>query len=273
MKTDDIDKQKHYNDRIKSYEATIQQLLQKESAVLNECRKEPEKAAVKLFSLSNDMLDLASNYIVLSGISRSIFNNRDEVALNEARKTIFKALIYLENIVTGKVDAPFSDYEKNLAELDAVPLKEKYQQVLKIGLAVELLKNAFGDNSKWRWTFVDIEGRYAAVAKNLFDFKAAFINLDPANKNYEVTMLHLRRLKELLYNAADRYHERFEISSKQAYDLLTAINFLGALQKICIITSEKDEAEEVKRKYKNWEAGYEIELKKARTNASQKDGY
>jgi hypothetical protein len=271
MKTDDIDKQQHYKGRIRAYEVTIQKLLKEEASVLDECRKEPEKAALKLFKLANDMLDLASNYIVLNGISRSIFNNRDEIALNDARKTIFKALIYIENIVTGKVDATFSEYEKNLAELDAVPPDEKYRMVLKIGLAVGLLKQAYGSKTRWRGIFIEIDGRYAAVAKNLFDFKTAFVNMDPTNKYYETTTLHLRCLKELLYNAADHYHERFEISTKQAHDLLYAINFLGALQKICIMVNERDEAEEIRRKYKNWEAGYEIELKKIRMNTSQKE--
>jgi hypothetical protein len=271
MKANDTDKQKHYKERIKVYEETIQKLLKNETGVLEECRKDPDNAAVKLFNLSHDMLNLASNYIVLNGISRSIFSNRDEVALNEARKAIFKALIYLENIVTGSVDAPFSDYEKNLAELDSVTPEEKYKMILKIGVAIGLLKSAFGDNPRWRWIFVDMEGRFAVIAKNLFDFKAAFTNMDSRGKYYEATTLHLRRIKALLYNAADRYHERFTISTKQPHDLLAAINFLGAMQKVCIMMNERDEAEEVLRKYKNWEAGYEVELKKIRTNTSRKD--
>lgn len=265
MIKNDADKQKHFKESIKKYEDNIASLIKKEAAVIAECRKEPDNAALKLFALSNDMLDLTSNYLVINGVSCSVFNSKDDIMLNEARKSLFKAIIYIENVVTGKVDVTFSEYEKNLAELNELTFKKKYEMVIKIGLTLSMLQNALGDNTKWKWAFVEVEGRYAAIVKNLFDFKAGYAKMDPTDSDYEIVVLHFRLIKDLLGKASERYRERFDLSTKKPEDLSQAIDFLGALHKACIVMGERGEAEEIMRKYKNWEAAYEGQLKRVRT--------
>jgi hypothetical protein len=171
-------------------------------------------------------------------------------------------VIYLEEVVSNYVDAPFADYEEKLAAIADVAEGERYRLIRKMGLAIDLLQNAYGENSKWKWSFVDIEGRFAAVAKNILDLKNAAANLDPRSPEYETAVRHLRMVKNLLGQAADRFRERYEISTNNPDDFQRGINFLESLRRILILLNEKDEAEEVKRKSDNWNARLQADLKK-----------
>ncbi|MDR2510014.1 MAG: hypothetical protein LBC77_05145 [Spirochaetaceae bacterium] len=262
MKVADAEKQKYYDDRIHRYEANIQRLVKHEAAVLEECRLDTESAAVKLFELSNEMLNLASNYLALNGIARSVLGMRDEESLSEARKSITKSIIYLENVVTKLVDASFFEYERKLAELSSVPPERKYYVTKKIGAAIALLKYHYGDNTKWYWSFVDIEARFTAVAKNLLDLKKAYSNNNPSSEDYEPLLYHLRMVKDLLAYQANRFHERYSLSSKRPDDLRSAIAFLSALKQILVILNERREAEEIRKKHDAWQSAYNAMLKR-----------
>jgi hypothetical protein len=246
------DAQKYYAEKTRNYETKIKDYLKREETVLAECRKAPDTAAVKLFSLSNDMLNLTSNYLAINGISAAVLTARNEEALNEARKTLYKAVIYIENVVTGKIHAPFSEYEENLNELSTITEEARYLLMRKLGLTIDLLKNAYGDNTKWKWSFVDIEGRFAAITKNLFDLKNVIANTRPDKHGYETHVRHLQLIKKLLSQTADRYNQRYQLSTKRPEDLRAAVNLLAALKYIHSILGEREAMETVQKKHENW---------------------
>ncbi|MDR0685727.1 MAG: hypothetical protein LBF83_11470 [Spirochaetaceae bacterium] len=261
LKSSNIEKQHHYQKKIAPFDANIKELLKKETTVMAECRADPATAAPKLFSLSELMLDVTSNYLVINGIGQAVLNTRDEASLGDAKKSVSKALIYLQNVVTGKVDAPFSEYEDALAELAPVDAAQRLQLVKKLGLSISLLKTAYGNNTKWRWVFVDMEGHCATVAKNLLDLKRAQVSHDPSSQDYEPLLYHAHFVKKMLSGAADRFHSRYMLATKSNEDLWKAGNFLNALHRIHIIFNERGEAEDVKKKYNNWVAALGTELK------------
>jgi hypothetical protein len=262
MKVNDGEKQQHYDQKIKSYEENIRKLQKLEPVILKECRKTPANAAEKLFTLADKMLNLASNYMAINGICRSILNLREEESLNEARKAISKAIIYMENIVTGKVDVPFSEYEKNLAELSTVNSEKKYYMARKIGAAIDLLKFGYGNNTKWRWSFVDIEARFTIVVKNLLDLKQALSGADPSSPDYTPMLYHIRLIKDLLSQQAARFQERYSLVSKSISDIEHAMSFLSVLRNLHSLLGEKFEVEETKKKYNVLLAVHEAEINK-----------
>ena len=251
-----------YFERIKPYKATIQSLLKREAMVAQIIKKDPKSAAFKRLTLADEMISLASNYIIQSGVSLSMLKLRSEEALNDGRKSLYKAVIYLEEVVSPMVDAPYSDYEEKLAEIAPVDAAKRYSLIRRVGLAIQLLEAAYGDNTKWRWAFVELEGRYAAVAKNIIDLKAAVANTDPRSPDYEPTMYHLRLMKKLLSQAADRYREKYELSTNRIDDFKMGIHFLNALKRIHILLGDRSEAETVKKKAEIWSAKLEVDMKK-----------
>ena len=256
-----------YFEKIKPYKAVIQSLLKKEETVRAIIKRDSHGAAFKRLALVDEMVALASHYIILCGVSQSMLKLRSEEALNDARKSLYKAVIYLEEVVSPLVDAPFSDYDEKVAEIGQVNAQKRYNLIRKIGLVLQLLEDAYGDNTKWKWSFVELEGRFAATAKNIIDLKAAVLNTDPRSPDYEPTVFHLALIKKLLSQAADRYREKYELSTNRIDDFKMGINFLNALKRIHILLGEREHAETLKKKADIWAAKLELDLKKQEESA------
>jgi hypothetical protein len=251
-----------YFEIIKPYKATIEAILKREQNILLLVKKEPATAAFKRLTLVDEMLALASNYIAISGISLSVIKVKNEDALNDGRKTLYKSVIYLEEIVSNLIDAPYSDYEEKIAQIDSMDARHRYLLACKMGFAIDLLENAYGDNTKWKWSFVELEGRYAACVKNLINLRNAVANTDPRSPDYEPTVYHLRLIKKLLMQAADRYREKYELSTSRIDDFKQGINFLGALRRLHSVLGDKEEAEIVKKKLEIWTVKLESDMRK-----------
>jgi hypothetical protein len=251
-----------YLDRIKEYSNACAALLKKEKDLLQEIRTVPANAPYKRLALSGEMLNVASNYIAINGISQSVMKTKNLDALNDARKALYKSVIYLEEVVSDSIDSPYSDYEEKLALIESYDPNRRYLLVRKLGFSIDLLEGAYGDNTKWKWSFVELEGRYAATAKNIIELKKAMANTDPESPYYESTVYHLRLAKKLLGQAADRYREKYELSTGRIGDFKMGISFLSALRRIHVITAEREEAEMIKKKLDIWTAKLDSDLKK-----------
>jgi hypothetical protein len=234
------------------YRAAVEAILKNEQDTLVAIRNNAPDSAFKRLELVESMLNLASNYIIIDGVVQSVLKLKSEESLNEARKALYKSIIYLEEIVSNFIDAPYSDYEEQLAQIETVTPAERYLLVRKMGLAIQLLKNAYGDNTKWKWTFVEIEGRYATVTKNIMNLKDVLINSDFASEHYEPTVRHLMLIKKLLSQAADRYREKYELSTNRIDDFKLGIMYLSALRRISIVTGDQEEAVTTKKKLDIW---------------------
>lgn len=265
------DAERHqYFEKIKKYKAAAETLLGREKNVLITIKKDSPGAAFKRFALVNEMLNLASYYIIINGISQSVLKVKNEEALNDGRKSLYKGVIYLEEVVSKLIDAPFSEYEEKLAEIETISAAQRYLLVRKMGLAINMLENAYGYNTKWKWAFVELEGRYAAAAKNIIDLRSAVMNTDPRSPDYEPTVYHLRLLKKLLIQAADRYREKYELSTNRIDDFKQGIAFLSALRRLHVVMGERDEAEIIKKKLDIWSTKLETDMRKQEESAAKR---
>jgi len=254
--------QRNFIAKTKSYKELADSLLEQEKLFLTEIKITPQTAPLKYFSLANEMLNLTSYYLVIDGVSKSIFQNNDMEALGAARKSVYKSIVYLETISSPLVDVPFSDYEEKLAGIASVNAGQRFFLAKKMGLTLELLKNAYGKNSKWRWFFVELEGRYAAVIKNIIDLRSAAGPQEPGSPDYEPMIYHVRLAKKSLMEAADSYHEKYEFSGNNITDLAMGIRFLAALRRFNAMLGDKEGAEIAKKKHDVWVTKYEYNLKK-----------
>ena len=257
------DQSRHvYYEKVKSFILTTRALLEKEKRLLIEVKKNTPNTPYQKLTLSDEMLNLSSNYIAINGISQTVLKTKNEEALNDARKSLYKAVIYLEEVVSNYIDAPFSDYEEKLIAIESFDPNQRYNLIRKMGLAIDILEQSYGDNSKWRWTFVEMEGRFAAAAKNIIDLKNVYVNASPSSPFYDSSVYHLRLIKKLLSQAADRYREKYELSTGVTLDFKTGINFLSVLRRIHIVLAENDESDAIKKKLAIWSQKLETDLKK-----------
>jgi hypothetical protein len=254
-----------YQEKIKPYRDRIVEISSREKNLLLAIQKDPSNIAFKRLTLAEEMLNLSSYQILISLVSQSRLKVKEENALNDGRKSLYKSVIYLEEVVSNYVDAPYSDYEEKLQAIESIDAARRYLLVRKMGLAINLLENAYGDNTKWKWSFVELEGRFAAAAKNIIDLKNAVANTDPRSSAYEPTVYHLRMIKKLLMQAADRYREKYELSTNRTDDFKQGMNFLSALRRIHVLMGDRDDAESVKKKLEIWSAKLETDIKRMET--------
>ena len=251
-----------YVEKIRPYISKTRELIDLEKKQILEARKAPSKAPLIKLKQADDMLNLLSNYIAINGISQIVLKSKSEESLNDGRKILYKAVIYLEEVVSNFIDAPFSDYEDKLAVIESFDQNQRYHLIRKMGLALDLLVQAYGDNSKWRWTFVELEGRFATIAKNILDLRNVYTNSSPESDFYDSTVYHLRLVKKLLVQSADRYREKYELSTSQFSDFKTGISYLAALRRIHIVLAENEESESIKKKLTIWKTKLETDMKK-----------
>jgi hypothetical protein len=241
-----------YHTLAKPYSDMAGSILKNEKEILATTGADDADLASKKIILANEMLNLVSNYVVINGICHTVLKVNDEDAMNNARKSLYRSIIYLEEVVTGYIDVPFSDYKDRLDAIEAVTPAWRYFLVRKIGLSIDLVASAYSGNAKWKWTFVDLRGRFVAVAKNLIDMDKLVANSDPRSPHYEPTVCHLRLVKKLLGLSAERYREKYELATKSVDDFQKSLTFLSSLRRLSILTGDREKAETVKKKLDAW---------------------
>ena len=244
------------------YRTKTEEILKEEQQILAQIKNDDPDSALKRLYLTESMLNLASNYIVMAGVVQSVMKMKNEEMLNEARKALYKSIIYLEEIVSNYLDAAYSEYSDKVAAIENVTPAERYLLVRKMGLAIELIENAYGDNTKWKWTFVEMEGRYATVAKNIINLRDIMSNLNMDSEHYEPTVYHLTLVKKLLSQAADRYRQKYELSTNRIDDFKIGISFLAALRRLNIVTGNQNEAVDNKKKLDVWNVKLASDMEK-----------
>jgi hypothetical protein len=255
------ERRKEYEEKTKDFHSLIETIQKKEQAILAEIKDgQPESALLRL-SLAEEMLNLTSVFLDINAASLSVLKKKDENAMNTARKSLNKCLNYVESVVTKTVDAPFSVYEKQVNEIAAFSPADRYALMQKTGSVINLLKEAFGNDPKWKGTMVEFDGRYAIVAKNIINLRDIVVNKDPRSPNYEPTVYHIRLVKKLLSEAVDRYRQKYEIISRDIDDFKTAIFFLRALAMFDLFTGDQADAEVVKKKLSAWNNKLNMDIK------------
>jgi len=252
-----------YFEKVKEHRKTIEAGLAKEKTLLELLSKDESGAAYKRLVLAESTLDLCSWYVLVNTLSVSLLGIKNEDYLLEARKTLVRAIKYLEDTVTGYLDVPFSDYEAKLEEIRDFDVDNRYRLARKLGFAVQSLEDAFGDNSKYSASFIELWGKMAAVSKNLVNLKTAIADTDFSSPSRNTVLSHLGLVKSLFQRSADKYREQYELYTHKQDDFRKAIVYLQALRRLHVVLAERDEAETLKKKIEIWTSKLEADQKRA----------
>jgi hypothetical protein len=80
----------------------------------------------------------------MNDLSKAMLGVKNESFLNNARKTCYKVIIYLEKVVTSLLDVPFSDYEEQLDAISGFDPAQRYSLLNKLGFAIESVLRDLG---------------------------------------------------------------------------------------------------------------------------------
>ena len=258
---------RRYSERITEYKTTVEKLLQEEKAVLDSFGEDAGAVPYKKLELSEKMIDLVSYYVLMNSTSAFLLGVKNEAYLNAARKSCYKGIIYLEDTLSSLIDSPFSEYEDKLAAIEKYEDSKRFSLLKKLGFSIQAVVDGFGENSKWKWAFVELEGRFATVAKNSLDLRNLLAGMDPRSPGYEERSSHLNMAKELLQKAADKYREKYELSTNRIDDFKLAIYYLNGLRRLHVLLGEAGEAQALKKKTEIWRAKMESDSKKLEQRA------
>jgi len=205
-----------YNEEIAFLKRKIDKINQKIKYL--ESKNNEDENVVK-FQIVSHLIDLVSIYCAMTDLSKNLLGYKNESFLDTGRKSLYKALILLEGIVTGVIDLP------------------------------------------WKWSFVELEGRYTVVAKNLFNFRRYQEKNDPNVEGFDDRYDYMFLIKELLERASNRYREKYELTNHSPEDMKKALDFLRALKRIHILFNEKNEVQNVTKRIELWSQKLEVDLK------------
>lgn len=249
---------KVWSDRQSELKTVLKDLSNREREILATFEGlPPQNLAIKRLELANLMMDMISYNIVISDLCRSLTKVKSENHLNEARKLAYKALIYLEDVVSNFIDVPFSEYENRLRYIRGFPDNERLKLMNKLGLCIQMVIDSLGENSKWKWSYTELRGRYTVVLKNIIDLKKYVAEFDPRNPGYQERFMLMAKAKQMLADVADSYRQKYELTSQRLDDMRLAISYLSALKRIHGVLAEPDESDAVKKKIEVWKAKME----------------
>jgi hypothetical protein len=253
---------KKYFDKIKEYKKLVNGILDNEKKFKTVMLQDKSGTKYKKLQLADENINLVSYFLLMNSLSVALLGIKNEAFLNEARKCCYKSIIYLEEIVSTYIDAPFSEYEERLLSVEAFNDIKRYHLVRKLGFAIASVEDAFGINSKWKWSFVELEGRYTTVLKNLINLKTVLGKMNPSVPGYNERREHLELAVEMLKKTSARYREKYELSTLRIDDIRQGIHYLSALKRLQTLMGESEELEITKRKIDVWTTKMEADSKK-----------
>ncbi len=206
----------------------------------------PKIAEYYNLEMVTGLMTVISFYIKMSDRSLEILGIKNEKFLNEARKEFYKILQIMEETVGDDVDRSLRENDEYLAKIDRFSPSDILDFIKDVESAFSLLKNRFGEGTKWKWSFVELQARVAVITKNITNFSDVAKLRDPRSEFYYERRELMDICKEWLTESAKQYRTKYEMAGKAREDLKKSIDLLSALRKIHVLFGEDEEATKLK---------------------------
>jgi len=253
----DKDKKQRYEGEIHALKGKVDEVNRKIKYLES---KQDDNENLNTLLIASFFLDLVSIYCAMTDLSLNLLGYKNESYLDMGRKSLYKALILMEGVVSSAIDIPLNENYELLNALRDFPDRESLKLVRKIGYTISLLEDRYGANSKWKWSFVEIEGRYSVIAKNLFNFRRYQEKNDPNIEGFDDRYDYMLLIKDLLLKSSNRYREKYELTNHSPEDMKKAIDFLRALKRIHILFKEHNEVQSVSKRIELWAQKLEADM-------------
>ncbi|MCP4133298.1 MAG: hypothetical protein GY754_20180 [bacterium] len=192
------------------------------------------------------MMDVISLYLKMNSLSLEMLGIKNDKFLTESRKDFYKVIQLMEEIVGADIDRTLRANNEYLVKIDKFNPEQILHYVQRIHKFFVELKNGIGGDSKWKWSFVELQARVAVITKNITNFSDFAKLRDPRTEYYYDRRELMQLCKDELAEAAKQYRTKYELSGKARDDLKKSIELLAALRKIHVLFGEDAEATRLK---------------------------
>jgi hypothetical protein len=254
------EQKKTFTSKSAPYIEAVKKTLKKEAELARMLESGTVDPAETNILLCREMLNAGSQCLAVNSLSEELLGMKNVGLLDDGRKLIQKALEYLEAVVTNKIDVPYADYESNVNAISFLSIEDRLMLIKKLGLAIDMIVNAYGDDSRLKWTFVELHGHFATAAKNIVDMRRAIkVYFSSTDAEYGVTESFLNLIKRELDKAATDYYTRFSAATRSVDDVRLAINFLEAERRLCMLLRDTELASQLAKKVSVWQSHYDLQ--------------
>ena len=213
------------------------------------------------------LLEILFLRLQIDKINFLIFQKRiNQNILNDIRKDLYVIIAQLEKIVGQDIDTfSYKDQINNIkiSNLNSIYSNEdKYYLCCKIGYVINITSHYFGESSKWKWSFVDLEEKLTTLLKNIIDLPTLIKGLNPNNQNYQKNLEIFQFLKQQIEQASQIKLNKYSMILNSWEDLKKAMQFILLRQKIARLENDQNKVEECKKKHALWSKKYEEDFLK-----------
>lgn len=201
------------------------------------------RSSILYFQVKAGILGIqrANTLVQMSRLSQQIQNIKNDSLLNEARKELSSRMTDLLKIVGEDLDGTLTENLERLEGLSEMTPAQKLHLMTGFKKAVENVRHAMGETSKWRWFFPDMYLKLVTLSRNLLDFKRYERTKDPNDENYRPLQEYMRFMMDESQNAAQEYRSKFELSTKEVADLQVIEKIFEMQKKVYGFTGQKDD--------------------------------
>ncbi len=235
-----------YNDEIKDIKREVEQTKKAINEIIGKKKKHPAIANYYNLEIASREMDAIENFIKMNDLSVEMLNLRNSTFLENARKEFYKVLQYLEEVVGNQIDRSLKENDEYLATIKEVNPQQILTFIQRMHRILTDLKTNFGQDTKWKWSFVEWQARAAVITKNITSFSEVAKFRDPRTEFFYVRRELMQLCKDSLTEAAKQFRTKYEMAGKARDDLKSSISYLAALRKIHVLFGEDVEATKLK---------------------------
>jgi len=236
-----------YNDDIKAVKFQSDELEKKIRELSQKKKSKPNIEPYYNLEIATYLLGTIELYMKMNDLSVAMLGIKNNKSLDVAKSNFSKVLLLLKETVGDEVERDsLRENEEYLQKIDKLNPRQILDFLGRLDTIFFNLKNNMGEESKWKWLFVELQAKIAVIIRNFINFSDILKYRDPREPHFRDRREHVAMAKDALEEAAKQYRTKYELSSKSREDLKKSIEILEALRKIHFTLGESNEADKLK---------------------------
>ena len=235
-----------YNDEIKDLKRDVDQVKKTINEALSKKKKFPNIVGYLNLEIASREMDAIDDFLKMNDLSVEMLGIKNSGLLENARKEFYKLLQHMEEVVGSDIDRTLKENDEYLGKINRVNQAQVLNFVHRMHRILDNMKNKFGTDSKWKWTFVDLQARVAVITKNITSFSEVAKFRDPRSEFFYERRDLMQLCKDSLAEAARQFRAKYEMAGKARENLEKSIAYLSALRKIHVLFGEDTDATKLK---------------------------
>jgi len=236
-----------YHDDIKIIKVKSDELEKKAKELFHKRKNKPNLVQYYNLEISTYLMSTIELYLKMNELSLTMLGIKNSSSLDASKSNFSKVLLLLKETVGDEVERDsLKENEEYLARIDRLNPRQILDFLIRLDRIFFDLRSNMGEESKWKWLFVELQAKLAVITRNFINFSDILKYRDPREPFFRDRNEHLRMAKNALEEAAKQYRTKYELSAKSREDLKKSIECLEALRKIHFTVGESNEADKIK---------------------------